>query len=397
MSFSKLSLRPIVPPSKPKMSSLLKLPNEVLLSIFSHASHISDFAHLALTCRRLNHLATPLLYGDVVINSPHFMFPHQFRYIASTSSASYLPPEGYSAFHKFRITLGLRNTSLQTFVNSLSLRVDYRPTCGDFSTCEILQLLPSLQHFYLEIVGNSPLLSPRALGDALSAVCKTLKTLFIWTNHRRHERDGTSIGSLRRFTSLQRLGLQSHVLLGDGRLGLESNALGYLFPDGLEELQIQCQMFRYITDPDMRFYVEPYSWVPVSRQVADYEADFKNLETVLGDMIRQTPAIFPNLLKVLLWESRNQTQSFQELITALIAKVDSRPQTFKMTRETVLRGYPALYKHDFAPDEHTYDFCKDNLYCIFNTELLAAHPRSRASPLKKQVINTWVCVSSFTN
>lgn len=214
------------------MVSLLELPNELFVAIGSHLRKPSDLFHFILVNRRAHCELTHLLYQNINLD---------YRDTDALSSTCHSDSFQYPF----------------TPINLLSNRLKIKPQLGsDTRTLDIVLLehtsyqqyglillpyLPRLQHLSLSIrkVDNllmTRTLSPSTLADSLNFVSGTLKTLRLHADHTPAECDGTRIGSLRHYTLLESLTIQTHILLGEDMNSLSH--LNAILPPALQGLRV---------------------------------------------------------------------------------------------------------------------------------------------------------------
>lgn len=214
------------------MVSLLELPNELIIAIGSHLRKPSDLLHFILVNRRAHRELTHLLYQtinldyrdtDALSSTCH---GDSFRY-------PFIPINLLSNRLKIKPQLGSNTRTLDIVLVEHTSRQQYGLT--------LLPYLPRLQHLSLSIrkVDDLPMtrtLSPSTLADSLNSVSGTLETLRLHADHNPAECDGSRIGSLRHYTLLERLTIQSHILLGEDMNSLSH--LNAILPPALQGLRV---------------------------------------------------------------------------------------------------------------------------------------------------------------
>lgn len=217
------------------MASLLELPNEILIAIGSHLRKPSDVLQFILVNQRAHRELRHLLYQKINLDYRDANPP------LSTCHSDSSPRCGYpfrsinllSTLLKMRPQLGSNTRTLDIVL------VDYT-SCHQYGLV-LLPYLPRLQHLSLSIrkvhsLFMTPTLSPSTLADSLNFVSGTLKTLRLYADHNPAECDGSRIGSLRHYTLLESLTIQSHILLGE-----DMNSLSHLnavLPPALQGLRV---------------------------------------------------------------------------------------------------------------------------------------------------------------
>lgn len=218
-----------------RMAPLLELPNELLTAIGSHLRKPSDILQFILVNQRAHSELRSLLYQNIHLD---------YRDANSPLSACHTdisPRCGYPF-----VPINLLNTLLsirpQFGSNTRSLEI----VIVDYTSCQqyglvLLPHLPRLQHLRLSIrkvddLFATPILSPSTLADSLNYVSGTLRTLRLHADHNPSQCDGSRIGSLRHYTLLESLTIQSHILLGE-----DMNSLSHLnavLPPALQGLRV---------------------------------------------------------------------------------------------------------------------------------------------------------------
>lgn len=217
------------------MASLLELPNEILIAIGSHLRKPSDVLQFILVNRRAHRELTHLLYKTINLDYRDANSP------LSTCHSDSSPRCGYP-FRPINLLDTLLRIRPQLGSNTRTLDI----VLVDYTSCQqygliLLPYMPRLQHLSLSIrkvddLFMTPTLSPSTLADSLNFVSGTLKTLRLHADHNPAECDGSRIGSLRHYTLLESLTIQSHILLGE-----DMNSLSHLnavLPPALQGLRV---------------------------------------------------------------------------------------------------------------------------------------------------------------
>lgn len=217
------------------MASLLELPNELLIAIGSHLRKPSDLLQFILVNQRAHRELTPLLYQNIDLDYRDANAPLSTCHSDNSPRCGYpfMPVNLLNTLLKIRPQLGSNTLTLEIVI------VDYT-LCQKYGLV-LLPYLPRLQHLSLSIrkVGDlfpTPTLSPTTLADSLNYVSGTLKSLRLHADHSPAECDGSRIGSLRHYTLLESLTIQSHILLGE-----DMNSLSHLnavLPPALQGLRV---------------------------------------------------------------------------------------------------------------------------------------------------------------
>lgn len=214
------------------MVSLLELPNELVSAIGSHLRKPSDLFHFILVDRRAHRELTHLLYQNINLD---------YRDTDALSSTChgdrlrypFIPINLLSNRLKIKPQLG-SNT------RALDIVLVEHTSCQQYGLI-LLPYLPRLQHLSLSIrkvddLSVTRTLSPSTLADSLNPVSGTLKTLRLHADHNPAECDGSRIGSLRHYTLLESLTIQSHILLGEDMNSLSH--LNAILPTALQGLRV---------------------------------------------------------------------------------------------------------------------------------------------------------------
>ena len=217
------------------MASLLKLPNELLIAIGSHLRKPSDLLQFILVNQRAHRELTPLLYQNINLDyrDANALLSTCHRGSSPRCGYPFMPINLLNTLLKIRPQLGSNTRTLDIVI------VDYT-SCQQYGLV-LLPYLPRLQHLSLSIrkiddLFLTPTFSPSTLADSLNFVSETLKTLRLHADHNPAECDGSRIGSLRHYTRLESLTIQSHILLGE-----DMNSLSHLnavLPPALQGLRV---------------------------------------------------------------------------------------------------------------------------------------------------------------
>lgn len=215
--------------------SLLELPSELLIAIGSHLRKPSDLLHYILVNQRTYRELAHLLYQNINLDYRDANSPLSTCHSESSPSRGYpfMPINLLNILLKIRPQLGSNTRTLDIVL------VDYT-SCQEYGLV-LLPYLPRLQYLSLSIRRvddqfTTPTLSPCMLADSLNFVSGTLKTLRLHADHNPAECDGSRIGSLRHYTLLESLTIQSHILLGE-----DMNSLSHLnavLPPALKGLRV---------------------------------------------------------------------------------------------------------------------------------------------------------------
>lgn len=230
------------------MTSLLDLPNELIVAIASHLHKPYDTLQLILVNHHLYHTFQFILYKHITLD-----FRAAYRSSPKALLTNYHSRqvgEGYphGAITRLSSLLSQPGVHLGSDVLVLDLKLELNTKCCDFGLRALLPSLHNLRHFRLsvesalnlDIKSRIATLSARSLGFDLYPVRKTLKSLCICTDHDRMHRDGSSIENLRCLTSLERLSIQSHVLFGDSSNN-RTKSLQQILPLNIQELLFDCR------------------------------------------------------------------------------------------------------------------------------------------------------------
>lgn len=229
------------------MTSLLDLPNELIVAIASFLQKPYEILQLILSNRHIHQTCLHLLYKYITLD---------FRAAYRSSPRSVLTNyhsrqvgQGYphEAITRLSSLLSQPGVHLGSDVHALDLTLELNAKCPDFGLRALLPHLHNLRHFRLSIEkalnldGKSriTMLSARSLGADLDPVSKTLKSLCIYADHGSAHRDGSSIGDLRHLTSLESLSIQSHILFGD-KINNSLRSLHQILPLSTQDLLFDC-------------------------------------------------------------------------------------------------------------------------------------------------------------
>ena len=230
------------------MPTLLSFPEELLLKIGFAVRKPADILHFCQACQHLGKLAMPLLYEHVAFDVS--------RYHETGDSETDLPRAIEAFLRKLKDT----SSSCPT-TRSLSIHVEAPPGLEGDCVSRLLPYLPTLRR--LEINVRAPCWFPAELRDicdirglyflvggsqltriplALPSCQNHLQSLSLFADFQDSLRDGTSIGNLRQFTTLEHLDLQASVLIGgkEARSSDWMTSLADRLPLALKTLQIRC-------------------------------------------------------------------------------------------------------------------------------------------------------------
>lgn len=230
------------------MASLIDLPNELIVAIASLLQKPYEILQLILVNGHLYQTCLYLLYRHIILNwrAAYRSSPKSVL----TNYQSRQVGQGYPhrAITRLSSLLSKPGVYHGSGVHVLDLRLELNTQCPDFGLRALLPHLHNLRHFRLSIEkalnldGESQItkLSARSLGSALDPVRKTLKSLCIYTEHDRAHRDGSNIGDLRHYTSLESLSIQCHILFGQ-KSKSSPRALQQILPLSIQQLFFDCR------------------------------------------------------------------------------------------------------------------------------------------------------------
>lgn len=209
------------------MAKLSNIPNELLVAISTHLRKPSDVLHLVLANRHTHGLIVPLLYENITID-------HEVVDVTQ-----------FSALGFARLATSLRNNHVGQFTRTVEIDLTFASPSGIFQLSNLLQHLTALKRFKFNSsrrnCGSTPiLLSPFGLVASLNLMSKTLTSLSICANWV-HIVKEPLIGSLRHFTALRHLCINSLLIFEEGTLArARTPYFDKILAPSLEDLELHC-------------------------------------------------------------------------------------------------------------------------------------------------------------
>ena len=229
-------------------ATMSDLPNELLLDISRRIPKASERLHLTLANHRMSRLTGSILYEHIIISKAAYGLkcrklgdnPSFATYTAIRSLARTLRRNKHhfgSAIHTLEISLEHRYP--------LETHIQHKQNMKSFGLALLTLQFDMLQHLHLAMTGHikhicrrSERFSPCALLPPLLCISDTLESLVLSADG---YYDGSSLGSLRNFTSLKALCIQGDVLTGESSLNPSKGPkISEVLPSSLQELEIHC-------------------------------------------------------------------------------------------------------------------------------------------------------------
>lgn len=230
------------------MASFTNLPNELIVAIASRLRKPHEILQLILANRHLHQTCLCVLYKHIILDCGA-----AYRFSPKSVLTNYQSRQigqGYPhrAIARLSSLLSQPGVCHGSGVHILDLTLELNTRSSDFGLRALLPHFQNLRRFRLSIEkalnldGESPItrFSARSLGTDLDPVYKTLKSLCICAGHDRAHRDGSRIGNLRHYSSLESLAIQCHVLFGD-KVHRSLRPLQEILPSSIQELLFDCR------------------------------------------------------------------------------------------------------------------------------------------------------------